>query len=120
MLKKEVFKSIPKFRQSLVAADTEFYQSIITNYGREQIHFIYKPLILGLADSSSLTNRENLTADNSGFVAPRRRKYSDIAARQRLLGKDIIDNNNVDEVLKENEIYMEHSSVKESIKGEWK
>jgi len=119
MLKKEVFKSIPKFRQSLVAADTEFYQSILTHYGKEQIHFLSIPLILGLADSTSLTNKENLSADNSGFVAQRRRLYSDIAARQRLLGNKIISNNDIDEVLKNNKIYMEHSSVKEFIKGEW-
>lgn len=120
LLKKSVFNDIPKFRQSLVAADTEFYQSIINKYGRENIHQIYAPLILGLADEKSLTNIKGLSAENSGFVAKRRREYSDIAARQRTLGSEIVKDNDVNNVLKKNDIYREDFGVLEFIKGVWK
>ena len=120
MVKKDIFSKIPKFRESLVAADTEFYQAVITTFGKEHINILNFPLILGLWGDGSLTKKANLAAENTGFVAQRRRTYSDIAARQRELGKNIISDEDVINVLKENNIYMEHASVKKFNKGEWK
>ena len=120
MLKKDTFKEIPSFRKSLVAADTEFYQTIINKYGRNKIHQIYAPYIFGLADECSLTNIKTLNAENSGFVAKRRREYSDIAARQRILGKEIVTDQDVEKVLIDNEIYRTDHGVLEFIDGEWK
>jgi glycosyltransferase involved in cell wall biosynthesis len=120
MLTKETFKKIPPFRKSLVAADTEFYQTIIKEYGRDKIHQIYAPYNFGLADECSLTNIKTLNAENSGFVAKRRRDYSDIAARQRILGKEIVTDQDVEKVLIDNKIYRTDHGVLEFIDGEWK
>jgi len=119
MVAKETLDLIPAFRKSLVAADTEFYQAMINTFGKEEIHILDFPLILGLWGDGSLTKQANLTAENSGFVAARRRRYSDIAARQRILGTDIIPDEEVEDVLKENKIFMEHKSVKKLVKGKW-
>ena len=120
MLSKKTLLSIPAFRKSLVAADTEFYQTMINTFGKEKIHMFSFPLILGLWGDGSLTKKADLTAENTGFVAPRRRRYSDIAARQRALGESIVTNDDIDQVLKENNIYMDYKSSKEFIDGEWK
>ncbi|UOO77239.1 glycosyltransferase family 2 protein [Neisseria sp. Dent CA1/247] len=111
MIKAEVFKQIGFFRESLVAADTEFYEKAISVYGDSVIERIEKPLILGLWGTSSLTKIPDLTAENNGFVAKKRRAYSDITARQRILGKEIISDDSVLEVLKNNAIYRHCAGV---------
>lgn len=111
MIKAEVFKRIGLFRESLVAADTEFYEKAISVYGNSAIERIEKPLILGLWGSSSLTKIPDLTAENNGFVAKKRRAYSDITAKQRILGKEIISDDSVAEVLKTNGIYRHCAGV---------
>ena len=112
MVRKEVFDILPKFRSSLVAADTEFYELSKLTFGIEKIAVIDKPLILGLWGENSLTKRDNLTAEHSGFVAQRRRLYSDIAARQRVLGEDIVTNTDVEGVLSELGIFRAHQGMK--------
>lgn len=112
MVKKEVFGILPKFRQSLVAADTEFHELCIYMLGAENVRIMDIPLILGLWGDASLTKRPGLTAENSGYVAPKRRAYSDIAARQRVIGTDVVTDDDVDIVLKELGIYREFYGVK--------
>ncbi|WP_334030936.1 glycosyltransferase family 2 protein [Alteromonas sp. P256] len=116
MVKKEVFSILPKFRQSLVAADTEFHELCLFMLGAENVRVIDEPLILGLWGDGSLTKRPGLAAENTGSVAPRRRAYSDIAARQRVIGSQIISDEDVDNVLREQGIYREYCGVE--IEGE--
>lgn len=118
MVKKEVFQSIPPFRNSLVAADTEFYEHMCCQFGEDQILKLEEPLILGLWGDGSLTKTPNLTAENNGFVAEKRRAYSDIAARQRVLGKEIIPDDKIQAVLVENNIHRENHGVVEYLNGE--
>jgi len=117
MLKKEVFNSIPPFRTSLVAADTEFYEHMCCMFGEDQILKLDIPLILGLWGDGSLTKTPSLTAENNGYVAPRRRVYSDAAARQRVLGKDVVPDEHVHNTLVENNIYREFRGVKQFKSG---
>ncbi|MGR4068058.1 glycosyltransferase family 2 protein [Billgrantia sp. C5P2] len=113
MVKREVFSIIPKFRQSVVAADTEFHEACIQLLGEEKVKVLDKPLVLGLWGDNSLTKRNGLEAENTGHVAERRRKYSEIAARQRVFGSGIVTDNDVRDVLVENGIYREFSGVDE-------
>ncbi|QLD64084.1 hypothetical protein [Avibacterium paragallinarum] len=80
-------------------------------YGRESIYKLEKPLILGLWGDGSLTKQKTLVAGNSGFVAKKRRAFSDICARQRLLGNEIISDEDINDVLKEHSIFKENFGV---------
>ncbi|MHC6648233.1 glycosyltransferase family 2 protein [Alteromonas sp. HB246098] len=111
MVKKEVFSILPKFRQSLVAADTEFHELCLFMLGAENVRVLDEPLILGLWGDGSLTKRPGLAAENTGCVAPRRRAYSDIAARQRVIGSHIVSDEDVDNVLRDQGIYREYHGV---------
>lgn len=111
MFRKGIFEKIGFFRNSLVAADTDFYEKVINFYGRESVYKLDKPLILGLWGEGSLTKQKNLVAGNSGFVAEKRRTFSDICARQRLLGKDIISDEYIDYVLNKHNIFKENFGV---------
>lgn len=111
MVRRSVFSVVPRFRSSLVAADTEFHETCISLYGESNVRVLEKPLILGLWGDGSLTKKEGLQAESNGRVALRRRNYSDIAARQRVLGSDIVADRDVEEVLKQNGIYREYSGV---------
>lgn len=111
MVKKEVFSILPKFRQSLVAADTEFHELCLFMLGADNVRVLDEPLILGLWGDGSLTKRPGLAAENTGCVAPRRRAYSDIAARQRVIGSHIVSDEDVDNVLRDQGIYREYHGV---------
>jgi hypothetical protein len=114
MLKRDAFCRVGEFRQSLVAADTEFYEKMLSLYGEDNIVKVDKPLIFGLWGDGSLTKASNLTAENNGFVAKRRRAFSDIAARQRVLGKAIIPDCIVNDILKENSIYRANRGARKA------
>lgn len=109
----DYIKSIAEFRQSLVAADTEFYEYCKNTLLPDQIVHVDIPLILGLWGSGSLTKMANLNAEHTGYVAPRRLAYSEISGKQRLLGNEIISDNLIDDKLKELKIYMDNSRVQE-------
>ena len=111
MVKKGVFSILPKFRQSLVAADTEFHELCLYMLGSENVRMLNEPLILGLWGDGSLTKRPGLAAENTGCVAPRRRAYSDIAARQRVIGSQVVSDEDVDNALREQGIYKEYHGV---------
>lgn len=113
MVKREVFSIIPKFRQSLVAADTEFHEACIQLLGETKVKVLDMPLVLGLWGDNSLTKKDGLEAENNGHVAERRRKYSEIAARQRVFGSGIVTDNDIRDVLVENGIYREFSGIDE-------
>lgn len=106
---RSVFERLPKFRSSYVAADTEFYENAKKLLGLENISQDDRPLILGLWSETSLTRQADLTAENNGFVAPRRRAYAEIACRQRLLGMKIVTDASIDEKLKSLNLHRESS-----------
>lgn len=111
MVHRTVFNFVPKFRSSLVAADTEFHENCLLLLGHGKVGVLDKPLILGLWGEGSLTKMENLNAEHNGFVAPRRRAYSEIAARQRVLGSKIVSDHEVNNVLRQQNIYREYAGV---------
>ncbi|WP_024460071.1 glycosyltransferase family A protein [Marinimicrobium sp. LS-A18] len=111
MAKRSVFSVVPRFRESLVAADTEFHASCVKLLGEHRVKILNKPLVLGLWGEGSLTRAEGLKAENNGYVAERRRRYSEVSARQQVLGSRVVADEDVIEVLKQNNIYREFSGV---------
>lgn len=55
-------------------------------YGRESIVRLLQPLILGLWETPDLPGIKRQALPD-GYISQSRREYSDIAARQRVLGK---------------------------------
>ncbi len=113
MAHRTVFERLPKFRSSYVGADTEFYENVKNMLGIEEIHIDERPMILGLWSESSLTKQVDLTAEHNGYVASKRRKYAEIASRQRIQGVQIVTNPMIDELLKSLEIYREPSGFED-------
>jgi len=111
MAHRTVFERMPRFRPSLVAADTEFYELCKCFIGESEIAIEKRPLILGLWGEGSLTRQVDLTADHSGYVAQRRRSYAEVAARQRTLGISITSDKQVVDTLKELNIYREPAGI---------
>ncbi len=105
MAHRSVLEKLPKFRSSLVAADTEFYELCKNTFGDKLISLLKRPLILGLWSDKSLTKIRTLNAEHNGFVAERRCAYAEIAARQRFLGSLIVTDEDVDNTLKDLKIY---------------
>ncbi|MGY4106520.1 glycosyltransferase family 2 protein [Aeromonas encheleia] len=113
MIRSDYLNNIAEFRQSLVAADTEFYEYCKNSLQPNQIVHVETPLILGLWGNGSLTKMANLNAEHTGYVAPRRLAYSEISGKQRLLDNKVITDNLIDDKLKELNIYMNKSRVQE-------
>jgi len=102
-----------------VAGDTEFYKNIEYIFSREEISILSEPLIFGLHSENSLTLSGGIEARTSGYIASSRRLYSDISARQRVLGRSIVPDSEVEKVLKNGDIYMEPSEIGEYRGGRW-
>lgn len=111
MVRKSIFDELVMFRQSLVSADTEYFKLIQKHYGNSAISIINKPLVLALWGDGSLTKQDALVADNSGFIAHKRIVYAEIAAQQRVFGKDVVTDTEVDNVLKKYGIYRGFAGV---------
>lgn len=99
------------FRRSHIGADTEFYENLRSRFGGEKLITIPEPLILGLWSDASLTKLANMKAEKDGFLSPSRREYSDIAARQRILGVRLISDEKVHGVLQAHDIYRTEAGL---------
>lgn len=111
MAHRSLFDRMPAFRPALVAADTEFYELCKCFLGEAEIAIDKRPLILGLWGEGSLTRQADLTADHNGFVAPRRRAYAEVAARQRVLGLDLVTDADVIDTLKALAIHRDPAGI---------
>ncbi|AEI35694.1 glycosyltransferase family 2 protein [Francisella salina] len=111
MVRKSIFRELSKFRSSSVSADTEYFKLIQHYYGNLAISIIDKPLVLALWSRGSLTQQNGLVADNSGFVSQKRRAYAEITAQQRIFGKDIVLDAQVNALLQNCGIYREYTDL---------
>lgn len=111
MVHRSVFNRVPKFRSSFVSADTEFYENCLLLLGHDKVAVLDKPLVFGLWGDGSLTQIAQLKAGHNGFVAAPRRAYSEITARQRMLGAQVVSDDQVDNVLKQQHIYRQPTGV---------
>ncbi|EPC1237915.1 SslE/AcfD family lipoprotein zinc metalloprotease [Escherichia coli] len=111
MIKKDIFATVGGYRQSLIGADTEFYETVIMRYGRESIVRLLQPLILGLWGDSGLTRNKGTEALPDGYISQSRREYSDIAARQRVLGKSIVSDKDVRGLLSRYGLFKDVSGI---------
>ena len=113
MFHRKIFNIFGPYRSVLFGADSEFYE-IARGYLRsDQVSQIEVPGVLGLWSSSSLTKRPGIEVDESGYRAPKRRLYASLAGRQRMLGKQIIPDDFIEDILKDADIYREAQPIKE-------
>lgn len=111
MLERAVFGIIPAFRSVSVAADSEFYENCIYYLGEQYVGILEQPLILGLWSDNSLTKLPELSAENTGYVAIKRRQYSEIVAQQRVFGCERVSDETITTYLKDLKIYRQPQEV---------
>ncbi|HGW8100257.1 TPA: glycosyltransferase family 2 protein, partial [Escherichia coli] len=78
---------------------------------RESIVRLLQPLILGLWGDSGLTRNKGTEALPDGYISQSRREYSDIAARQRVLGKSIVSDKDVRGLLSRYGLFKDVSGI---------
>lgn len=117
MFHRQVFTMFGPYRSVMFGADSEFYEYIRGHLGRDKISNVSGVGVLGLWSNSSLTKTPGIEANERGYRAPKRRIYSGLAGRQRVLGKNIIPDFDMNMELMSAGIFREPSSISE-IEGE--
>ncbi len=105
MFFKTVFDDYGPYREAACAADSEFYESIRGLLEPEEISYATQPLVLGLWSPRSLTQSDGIKADEVGYRSAARRSYSSLASRQRILGREIVTDDTINNTLKDAGIY---------------
>ena len=113
MFHRQVFTMFGPYRSVMFGADSEFYEYVRGHLGRDKISNVSGVGVLGLWSNSSLTKTPGIEANERGYRAPKRRIYSGLAGRQRVLGKNIITDVDVNKVLTSAGIFREPSLISE-------
>lgn len=98
MFTRAVFDRLGPYRPVLCGADSEFYEQLRGRLPDRDLIRIAQPLVLGLWGSGSLTRTAGIEADEVGYRAPARRAYSGLVGRQRILGRMIIPDAEIERV----------------------
>ena len=111
LARRNLFIELGGYRQVLCAGDTEILERLRLRRGPESVYELNEPLILGLWSDRSLTQQSGLEATEAGYRAPARRRYAELAARQRLLGREIVPDELVNAAIKEAGIFRAFADV---------
>lgn len=98
MFTRAVFDRLGPYRPVLCGADSEFYEQLRGRLPDRDLVRIAQPLVLGLWGSRSLTRTAGIEADEVGYRAPARRAYAGLVGRQRILGRMIIPDAEIERV----------------------
>ncbi|NVK57800.1 MAG: glycosyltransferase family 2 protein [Alteromonadaceae bacterium] len=111
MFFRSVYQEHGPYRSSLTSADSEFYEKLRGALPRGQIAIASEPLVLGLWSSASLTRTAGIEANEVGYRSVARRAYSSKMGRQRILGRELVSDMDIELTLKEAGIYREDKGV---------
>lgn len=89
-----------QYRSVACAADTEFLENVRVHSGPHSVFQMPQSVIFGLWSDQSMTRQSGLEASEDGYRSVARRAYAEIAARQRMLGKAIVQDATVEDVLR--------------------
>ena len=101
MARRQLFREHGGYRTVLCGADTDFLERVRLERGPEAVIAMELPLVFGLWSARSLTRQPGLEATEHGFRSASRRRFAEIAGRQRLLGRAIVPDCVVDAVVQE-------------------
>ncbi len=118
MFVRSVFDDYGPYRSTLTAADSEFYEKIRGQLEPRHIAFASEPLVLGLWGPNSLTQSAGIEADELGFRSAARRGYSSLSSRQRILGKALVTDSQIQKSLRDGGIWRAPQSTTELIDAE--
>lgn len=105
MFTRQVYETFGPYRSILCGADSEFYEQLRGRLPASNMIALRQPLVLGLWSSASLTRTSGIEADEVGYRAPARRAYAAAMGRQRILGKEILPDQKIDDMAKGLGIY---------------
>ncbi len=114
---RSVFEKFGPYRSALCGADSEFYEKIRGQLTKDQITIVKQPVVLGLWSSASLTQTSGFEANELGYRAPSRRAYAAVAARQRILGCEIVPDKKVRQVMRHAGVYRQPQDLIEITNG---
>ncbi len=108
---REVFKRLGAYRSAKFGADTEYLERAKEVLGPDAVENMKTPLNVSLWSESSLTRTDGIEALEDGFRAVPRRRYAQSAFLQRLLGKEVMRDEDVDGVLEQSGSLRKASDV---------
>lgn len=87
MASREVFAAMGPYRGAKFGADFEFLERLKHRYGAASVARIRSPQLFCLWSDASVTRSAESEALASGYRSPARRAYSDLVYRERVLGR---------------------------------
>ena len=111
MASRQVFDAMGPYRSAKFGADFEFLERLKAHYGSAAVARIRRPQMLCLWAEQSATQQAGAQALSSGYRSPARRLYSDLVYRQRLLGKAVLSDEEIDEQLRASDNYRDATGI---------
>ncbi|HEY5237899.1 MAG TPA: glycosyltransferase family A protein [Rhizomicrobium sp.] len=111
MAPKAVFLRYGPYRSVRFGGDTEFKERIRIAQGDAAVLQLPQPIVFGLWSSSSLTQSGGGESFADGYRGPKRRRFSEITTRQRLLGEALVPETEITEAFVDEEILVEPSGI---------
>ncbi len=111
MARRELFGAHGGYRNVLCGADTDFLERIRLQLEPDAVIELEQPLVLALWSPQSLTRQPGLEATEDGYRSPARRRFAEIAGRQRLLGRGIVPDSVVEQAVQEVGLYRPGKGV---------
>lgn len=105
------------FRNARFGADYEYFEGLRARYGDPRIARVAAPLSLALWSRSSLTRATGAESLESGYRAPARQAYCEAVFRRHLLGPRVATDDDMVNMLREHDNYVEPSAVVEYLSG---
>ncbi|MCL4188662.1 MAG: glycosyltransferase family 2 protein [Rhodobacteraceae bacterium] len=117
MFHRRLFDLFGPYRSVMFGADSEFYENLRGQLGPDKVTIVDRPCVLGLWSGASLTRTAGIEANEKGYRAPKRRIYSALAGRQRVLGKALLPDAVIEAALREAEVFRDPQPLEEIVKG---
>ncbi|MCX7091955.1 MAG: glycosyltransferase family A protein [Methylobacter sp.] len=113
MAGKELFERFGPYRSVLCGGDSEFYEKVRDALGEQAVYVIDKPLVFASWSSTSLTRMPGYESNETGYRAPVRRSFSQMNSMQRMLGNDVLSDDEIDAALVNMGVYRSPSAIEE-------
>jgi len=111
MASPRIFNAVGGYRSAAFGADFEVLERLKAKFGAHAIGRIRSPQMLCLWAEQSATRQSNAQSLASGYRSPARRLYCDLVYRQRLLGRDALNDDAIDDKLRESNNWRAPSPI---------
>jgi hypothetical protein len=113
LARKTAYERTGYFRPVAAGGDSESIEAMRSMFGASNITELPQPLLFASWSANSLTRTQDLEVGEDGYISPARRQYRRNAALQRLLGKAVVPDEDIDAGNRAANIYREFAGVDE-------